>query len=205
MKLLDTRTTFDLVKLLVFIVVTTLATSVLVVLIGNLSFTPTHEYRAEFVDATGVVKGDDVRIAGVKVGKVTSVDLENAHVRVNFTVNRSTELGSTTSAAVRIKTILGQKFLSLDPAGKANLDKEIPLSRTTPAYDVVDAFSDLATTEEKINTDLVRAITSPEVTKRYADAGVEVAPGTSEQFAEFARNEHVKWAKVVRDSGASAD
>ena len=54
---------------------------------------------------------------------------------------------------MRIKTILGQKFLSLDPAGKADLDKEIPLSRTTPAYDVVDAFSDLATTAEDINTD----------------------------------------------------
>ena len=94
-----------------------------------------------------------MRIAGVKVGKVTSVDLEDAHVRVGFTVNRSTELGRLTSAAVRIKTILGQKFLALDPAGKASLDEEIPLSRTTPAYDVVDAFSDLATTAEDIDTD----------------------------------------------------
>ena len=65
---LDKRTTNDLVKLLIFIVVTTLATSVLVATIGNLSFTGKKEYQAEFVDATGVVKGDDVRIAGVKVG-----------------------------------------------------------------------------------------------------------------------------------------
>lgn len=108
---------------------------------------------AALSEAGGLKPGDDVRIAGVKVGTITSVDLENAHVRVDFTVNRSTELGSTTSAAVRIKTILGQKFLALDPAGKASLDTEIPLSRTTPAYDVVDAFSDLATTAEDIDTD----------------------------------------------------
>jgi phospholipid/cholesterol/gamma-HCH transport system substrate-binding protein len=112
-----------------------------------------RSHTAALSEAGGLKPGDDVRIAGVKVGKVTSVDLEKAHVRVDFTVNRSTDLGDQTSAAVRIKTILGQKFLSLDPAGKATLDKEIPLSRTTPAYDVVDAFSDLATTEEKINTD----------------------------------------------------
>ena len=112
-----------------------------------------RSHSAALSEAGGLKPGDDVRIAGVKVGKVTSVDLENAHVRVDFTVNRSTKLGDRTSAAVRIKTILGQKFLSLDPAGPATLDEEIPLSRTTPAYDVVDAFSDLATTEEKINTD----------------------------------------------------
>jgi phospholipid/cholesterol/gamma-HCH transport system substrate-binding protein len=108
---------------------------------------------AALSEAGGLKPGDDVRIAGVKVGKITSVDLEKAHVRVDFTVSRSTRLGSRTSAAVRIKTILGQKFLSLDPAGKALLDKEIPLSRTTPAFDVVDAFSGLATTADEIDTD----------------------------------------------------
>jgi phospholipid/cholesterol/gamma-HCH transport system substrate-binding protein len=112
-----------------------------------------RSHSAALSEAGGLKPGDDVRIAGVKVGKVTSVDLEKAHVRVDFTVSRSTELGNRTSAAVRIKTILGQKFLSLDPAGKATLDKEIPLTRTTAAFDVVDAFSDLATTAEDINTD----------------------------------------------------
>ena len=68
MKLLDKKTTGDLVKLIIFIVVTTLATGVLVTTIGNISLRRQREYKAEFVDATGVVKGDDVRIAGVKVG-----------------------------------------------------------------------------------------------------------------------------------------
>ena len=62
-------------------------------------------------------------------------------------------LGARTSATVRIKTILGQKYLALEPAGKGDLTEEIPLSRTTPAYDVVEAFSDLATTTEDIDTD----------------------------------------------------
>jgi phospholipid/cholesterol/gamma-HCH transport system substrate-binding protein len=109
-------------------------------------------HSAAFSEAGGLKSGDDVRIAGVKVGKVTRVDLEGAHVRVDFRVGRSTDLGDRTAASVRIKTILGQKFLALDPAGRAPLDGEIPLRRTTPAYDVVDAFSDLTHTTERIDT-----------------------------------------------------
>jgi tripartite-type tricarboxylate transporter receptor subunit TctC len=58
---------------------------------------------------------------------------------------------------------------------------------------------------ERISADLMKAVSSPEVVKRYADAGVEAAPTTPEQFTEFARAEIAKWAKVVKDSGASAD
>ncbi len=75
MSILDKQTRGDLVKLVIFIVVTTLATGVLVVLIGNLTFQCTRDYKAVFSDATGVVKGDDIRIAGVKVGSVKSVEI----------------------------------------------------------------------------------------------------------------------------------
>ena len=97
--------------------------------------------------------GDDVRIAGVKVGKVTAVDLEKAHVRVDFRSTARPTLGDQTSAAVRIKTILGQKFLALDPAGTASLDQRDPAvahhaRRTTSC----DAFSDLATTDRARST-----------------------------------------------------
>jgi tripartite-type tricarboxylate transporter receptor subunit TctC len=58
---------------------------------------------------------------------------------------------------------------------------------------------------DKINADVVRAVSSPDTTKRLADVGIEAAPSTPEQFAAFARAEVAKWAKVVKDSGATAD
>jgi tripartite-type tricarboxylate transporter receptor subunit TctC len=58
---------------------------------------------------------------------------------------------------------------------------------------------------EKLNADLVKAVTSPETTKRLTDVGIEPAPGTSEQFTAFARAEVAKWAKVIKDAGVSAD
>ncbi len=58
---------------------------------------------------------------------------------------------------------------------------------------------------EKMNADLVKAVSSPDTTKRLADVGVEAARNTPEQFAAFASAEVAKWAKVVKDSGATAD
>ena len=134
-----------------------------------------RSYSAALTEAGGLKTGDDVRIAGVKVGKVLGVDLDGDHVRVDFRVGRSTQLGRKTSATVRIKTILGQKFLALEPAGSGEL-REIPVSRTTPAYDVVDAFSDLATTAGSVDTDqLAHALDTVSTTFRNSPDEVRAA------------------------------
>src|SRR4029078_12911750 len=87
MSFLDKQTRSAALKLTVFIVVTTLATGVLVVLIGNLTFQSSRTYKPEFSDATGVVKGDDIRIAGVKVGSVKKVEItKRTHALVTFSV-----------------------------------------------------------------------------------------------------------------------
>ncbi|MFD5324864.1 MCE family protein [Streptomyces sp. NPDC127092] len=110
-------------------------------------------YSAAFPEAGGLRPGDEVRIAGVKTGKVDDVELAGDHVKVTFRVTGDPELGSRTGASIRIKTILGAKYLALDPKGPGRMKpgSEIPLSRTVPAYDVVEAFSDLTTTTEQID------------------------------------------------------
>jgi phospholipid/cholesterol/gamma-HCH transport system substrate-binding protein len=113
-----------------------------------------REYSAALSEAGGLKDGDEVRIAGVRVGKVMSVGLDGDHVKVKFRVEQKAKLGKQTRATVRIKTLLGQKFLMLEPAGTGQLEagSEIPLERTRSAYDVVEAFSDLATTTDAIDT-----------------------------------------------------
>jgi phospholipid/cholesterol/gamma-HCH transport system substrate-binding protein len=112
-------------------------------------------YRAAFTEAGGLVKGDDVRIAGVKVGKVEKIDLAGSHVVVDFRVTEPATFGTRTGASVRMKTLLGQKYLALEPGGAGQLeqDSEIPLERTVSSYDIVNAFADLTTTNEQIDTD----------------------------------------------------
>lgn len=114
-------------------------------------------YSAAFAEAGGLKPGDEVRIAGVKVGRVEEVDLDGNHVKVTFKIKGEPGFGTRTGASIRVKTILGAKYLALHPRGGGQLapGSEIPLRRTVPAYDVVQAFSDLTTTSEKVDTDRV--------------------------------------------------
>ena len=109
-------------------------------------------YAAAFTEAGGLKPGDEVWVAGVKVGKVNSVGLERDHVKVTFT--SSAPLGSTTKAEIKIKTILGDHFLNLDPSGpgRQSVHQEIPVSRTTPPYNVVPALQDVAAQAGQIDT-----------------------------------------------------
>ncbi len=107
-------------------------------------------YSAAFRDASGLTPGNEVRIAGVKVGKVTGVSLDGARVRVDF--RTAERLGDQTSATIRLKTVLGQKYLSLEPKGAGELKGTIPLERTASPFDVLQAVQGLADTAQRIDT-----------------------------------------------------
>ena len=146
MALLDKKTTGDLVRLTIFIVVTTLATGLLVILIGNITFQDTKQYRAQFADATGVVKGDDVRIAGVKVGSVQDVEIvDKTMAEVTFKVAADTRLDDSTNALIRYRNLVGQRYISLTPMpGGTDVLEEgdtIPIDRTKPALDLTVLFN----------------------------------------------------------------
>ena len=146
MPLLDARTSVDLTKLMVFILVTTLATAVLVVTIGNLTFGETRDYKAEFVNATGVVKGDDIRVAGVKVGIVKDIEIvDRTRALVSFTVDEDTAVTGGTFATIRYRNLVGQRYIALTQqigdTGRLPDNATIPVDRTKPALDLTVLFN----------------------------------------------------------------
>jgi phospholipid/cholesterol/gamma-HCH transport system substrate-binding protein len=113
-------------------------------------------YQAVFTEAGGLRPGDEVRVAGVRVGEVTEVRLDGEQVVVSFQA-KGVDLHGETTAAIKVKTMLGQKFVSLDPLGSGSLDGPIPLDRTTTPYDVNEAMSDFAETTNEIDTKQLEA------------------------------------------------
>lgn len=111
------------------------------------------KYTARFTEAAGLKPAAEVRVAGVKVGKVTDVRLEDATVIVDFRV-KDVWLGDTTEAHINIKTLLGRKYMELIPSGQGELQPgdTIPLERTTAPYDVVDAFAQASQTLDTIDS-----------------------------------------------------
>lgn len=109
-------------------------------------------YQADFTEAAGIKSSAEVRVAGVKVGKVQSVEIHGDKVRIAFQVN-NTWVGDQTSASIQIKTVLGQKYLQIDPRGDKLADPKKVITQTTSPYDVIEAFQAASSQIQNVDTD----------------------------------------------------
>ncbi|MFI6638229.1 MCE family protein [Streptomyces sp. NPDC050504] len=136
-----------LVKSLVFVLVTAVSTTVLAFSIANTGVGDTYGYKARFSDVTGLVEGDSVRIAGVKVGQVDSIRVVDRRIaEVDFSVQKGRELPGSVTAAVKYLNMVGQRYIDLDRgAGTVGQvfapGSTIPLARTSPALDLTQLFN----------------------------------------------------------------
>jgi phospholipid/cholesterol/gamma-HCH transport system substrate-binding protein len=138
-----------LTKLAIFALVTILASYVLITTITNAGYGETNTYTAQFTDVAGLVQGDEVRIAGVRVGQVKDIGLSPAKQRpvaqVTLEVDRSVPLPAKVQATIRYRNLVGQRYVALTegpgsagrtlPAGAS-----IPLAQTHPALDLTTLF-----------------------------------------------------------------
>ena len=74
-------------------------------------------YEAEFSDASGLHKGNMVQIAGIRVGRVSSIDLAGDHVVVHFSLDNGQHVGKDSEASIEVLNLLGEKYLNLKPEG----------------------------------------------------------------------------------------
>ncbi|WP_103342854.1 MCE family protein [Amycolatopsis sp. CA-126428] len=138
----------SLIKLAVFAVVTVLFTGILAATIANTNFGETSGYLAKFTDASGLKEGDDVRIAGVKVGQVDTIEVvegERNLAEVRFDVEHAYRLPETVTATIKYRNLVGQRYLALgtDVPGDKALPEggTIPPERTKPALNLTVLFN----------------------------------------------------------------
>ncbi|MFC4001970.1 MCE family protein [Prauserella oleivorans] len=119
-------------------------------------FTNTTTYTAHFAESAGLAAGNEVQIAGVKVGEVDEVVLDGTRVRATFSLESfdTSRIGTETTASIEIKTLLGEKYLALRPRGAEPQDPNdvIPVERTRTPFQLQDAFDELSSTVEEIDT-----------------------------------------------------
>ncbi len=101
----------------------------------------TAPYSAMFHDAYGLREGDDVRMAGVRVGRVEKIELEGNLAKVNFVVQNEQTLFGNTVASVTYQNIVGQRYLGLTLGTRGSQTRlapggVIPLERTESSFDV---------------------------------------------------------------------
>ncbi|BBZ66320.1 putative MCE family protein [Mycolicibacterium insubricum] len=109
-------------------------------------------YTAKFTDVTGLREGSDVRVAGVRVGRVDAVTLDDpgadrdAVATVRFRVQRDQPLYGNTKASVVYQNIIGQRYIGLTMADFGRPERladgaEIPVTHTEPSFDVTNLLN----------------------------------------------------------------
>jgi phospholipid/cholesterol/gamma-HCH transport system substrate-binding protein len=129
-----------------FTILTLMATGLLAATIANRDARETASYRAVFVDAVNLNKGDEVRLAGVRVGSIQKVALyQGAKALVTFGVDKTVPLTTTTQTVIRYRNLIGQRYLALvdGPSDGRTLrpDELIPEDRTQPALNLNGLFT----------------------------------------------------------------
>src|SRR6478735_6610615 len=139
--------------------------TVLVVLIIAVGLAPERisswatalRYQAQFVEAGGLIVGNDVVVSGMKVGRVEQValDEDTGGALISFTLPGSVGLGSETTAHIRTGTLLGERVLELESAGSGTMKSSdvIPDTRTSSPYSLNDAVGELTTNVAGTDTD----------------------------------------------------
>jgi phospholipid/cholesterol/gamma-HCH transport system substrate-binding protein len=136
-----------LLKLTVFTTVTALATGLIALTIANVTLTEKTSYLAAFSDVSGLLVGDDVRIAGVQVGSVESIELVGRRVaQVGFSVDAGQRVPGSARASVLYRNLFGQRYLSLErgpgPVGQTLPPGGlIPIEHTTPPVNLTVLFN----------------------------------------------------------------
>jgi phospholipid/cholesterol/gamma-HCH transport system substrate-binding protein len=136
-----------LVKLVVFAAVTVTLTALLGLTIANTTLGETSGYSARFTDVTGLNDGDDVRMSGVRIGQITEIEVAGDAARVRFEVEAGRALPASTTATIKYRNLIGQRYVSLDigtggdPNATLEPGEEIPLDRTRPALNLTVLFN----------------------------------------------------------------
>jgi phospholipid/cholesterol/gamma-HCH transport system substrate-binding protein len=117
-----------------------------------------HTYTAELRSSGGARAGDEVRVAGIKVGKVTSVTLHGNRVYLDFAVDDDVHVGDDASVAIKLLTPIGGRYVALTTAGDEALgEQHIPAERTSLPFEIGDVLEKGTPVLQQVDATTLRA------------------------------------------------
>ncbi|WP_407446204.1 MCE family protein [Rhodococcus sp. (in: high G+C Gram-positive bacteria)] len=119
----------------------------------------TQSYTAEFANAAGLAPNDPVYVSGVPAGRVEGLEMAGDHILVDFRIDRQQDLGDRTTAEIKLKTILGKRYLSVTPAGAGELTgNRVPLSRTAVPYSLDELTTDAQAVSDGLDIESIETM-----------------------------------------------
>ncbi|HEY5842498.1 MAG TPA: MCE family protein [Mycobacterium sp.] len=187
-----------IIKFGIFAVIMVVLTALLFATFAQVRTGSTSGYSAIFKDASRLVKGDTVRVAGIRVGTVRDVQLlADRQVQVDFDADKSIVLTTGTKAAIRYLNLVGDRYLELvDSPGSTRIlsaGSQIPVDRTSPALDLDMLLGGLKPVLQGLNPQDVNALTSAlvEIFQGQGDTLQSLMTRTSSFSSALADNNQV--------------
>jgi phospholipid/cholesterol/gamma-HCH transport system substrate-binding protein len=167
----------DATRLGVFLAVCLLGVFGLFAVFGQMRFgEKSHQYRAAFVNVTGLEPNDFVRIAGVEVGKVKNVEIQpDTTALVEFSADDSVVLTEGSRAVIRYDDLIGGRYLALEEGAggtqKLGAGDTIPLARTSPALDLDALIGGFRPLFQALNPEQINALSGQLITALQGQGG----------------------------------
>lgn len=174
-----------LTKLVIFAVVTVVATAMLAFTIANSTGGGGTKFNAVFTDVTSLNTGDEVRIAGVRVGQVDKISIVNEReAKVQFSLTDRDWLPAGSTAKIRYRNLVGQRYIALEQGTgqqgmKLTEGETIGLDHTTPAVNLTTLFNGFRPLFQTLSADDVNKL-SYQI--------IQVFQGEGGTVAELVRN-----------------
>lgn len=158
-------------------------------------------YSADFVNVSGLRSGDDVRAAGVRVGRVNDVSLRHGMANVEFEISKDQPVTTATHLTLRYQSLLGQRYLALAKEASSGTGQplpngaRIPASRTDQGFDLTALLNGF---------EPLFATLKPEEVNQLAESIVAVLQGQGGTI-ESLMGETATLTNRLADQGAAVD
>lgn len=169
----------------------------------------TSQYTALFTDANGLRTGDDVRLFGVRVGKVGDLRLEHAQARVEFSLATQYAIYGNTELAIRYQNLTGKRYLDIqqdpNPVGRWDAGQTIGTGHTIPAFDITTLFNGLRPVLAELTPDdLNQFATSMLGVIEGQGTGLGPALDAIEKLSRYTTDRQALMSTLVRNLSAIA-
>lgn len=181
------------VKLVVVAAVSALLFIIVVNAMRNPVEQTTAPYSADFSDVSGLHVNGDVRMRGMRIGKVSSIDLKQGpkgtYASVGFTMDRDQKLTDKTELAVKYQNLTGIRYVDVVPGAGGKAITHVPLASTKPSFDITSLFNGLQPVLTTMRTEDVNTFTENAIALIQGD-GTGLGPmlDSTQKLADFAKN-----------------
>lgn len=171
----------------------------------------TRGYSADFSDASGLRENGDVRMNGLRVGKVSAVELkqspEGAVATVEFSMEDDLELTDTSTLSIKYQNLTGVRYIDVELGeGHGRRVSHLSTDSTNPSYDITELFNGLQPVLSTMNTGEINAFTENAISLLQGDGG-GLGPmlDSTQKLAEFAEDRQQVISTLITNMSRISD